>query len=122
MLSRYTAFVIGDLDHIENSHACDKREGLDRPDVKNMFGAVEWDGLEIFRTSVGLKGDEAGTVYFSASFRRNGKILVHRENSNFRRVKGRWIYVDGTPTATAASAGKIGCNQPCPCGSGKKYK
>lgn len=72
MLSRYTAFVIGDLDHIENSHACDKREGLDRPDVKNMFGAVEWDGLEIFRTSVGLqdigriKGRRGGDgVFFS---------------------------------------------------------
>jgi len=122
MRSRYTAFVLGDLDHIENSHVCDKREGLDRPDVKNMFGAVEWDGLEIFSTSVGLEGDEAGTVDFAASFRRNGKFLVHRENSNFRRDNGRLIYVGGTPTATAASAGKIGRNQPCPCGSGKKYK
>ena len=122
MRSRYTAFVLGDPDHIENTHACDKREGLDRPGVKNMFGAVEWDGLEIYSTSGGLEGDEAGTVDFAASFRRNGKTLVHRGNSNFRRDNGRWIYVDGTPTATAASASKIGRNQPCPCGSGKKYK
>ena len=26
------------------------------------------------------------------------------------------------PTAVAGKAGKVGRNQPCPCGSGKKYK
>ena len=97
MRSRYTAFVLGDPDHIENTHACDKREGLDRPGVKNMFCAVEWDGLEIFSTSGGLEGDEAETVDFAARFRRNRNILVYRENSNFRRDNGRWIYVDGPP-------------------------
>ena len=124
MRSRYTAFVLGNLVHIENTYAWDKREGLDRPGNKNMFGAVEWVGLEIFSTSGGLEGDETGTVDFAARFRQDGKILVHRENSKFRRENDRWVYVDGglTTTATAVGAGKIRRNQTCPCGSGKKYK
>ena len=60
MRSRYTAFVLGDLYHIENTHACDKSEGLGRPGVKNMFGAVEWDGLKIFSTSGGLEATRRG--------------------------------------------------------------
>ena len=124
MRSRYTAFVLGNLDHIENTYAWEKREGLDRPGVRDSFGSVEWVGLEIFSTTGGGENDDIGTVDFAARFKQDGKVTVHRENSNFRRDNDRWFYVDGETGITSGlgDPGKIGRNHPCPCGSGKKYK
>ena len=121
MRSRYTAFVLGDLDHIENSYASDKRDLLNPPGVRDMFGSVEWLGLVIFDTTADGEPDDFGTVDFAARFRQDGKVSVHRERSNFRREDGRWVYVDGV-TPDIGSSGKIGRNDPCSCGSGKKYK
>ena len=42
---------------------------------------------------------------------------VH-ENSRFVKEQGQWFYVDGDLKSQA----KVGRNDPCPCGSGKKYK
>ena len=49
---------------------------------------------------------------------------THHERSRFRREDGRWYYVSGenvrpSPTRRAATAGR---NDPCPCGSGRKFK
>jgi SEC-C motif-containing protein len=125
MRSRYTAFVRGNLDHIQNTYARAQREGVDLPAVKGMFGSVEWMGLEIFDTARGGEDDDTGTVDFAARFRRGGEARVHRERSNFHREEGRWVYVDGDVFATSgvgSAPWKVGRNQPCPCGSGKKFK
>ena len=50
---------------------------------------------------------------------------AHRERSEFSRVEGRWHYVDGqTPTQKpfVKSEPTVGRNDPCHCGSGKKFK
>ncbi len=95
MRSRYTAFVCGDLDHIESTYAREMRDKVNRPAVKSMVNAVEWVGLEIFDTSLGGENDHTGTVDFAARFTKDGELLVHRERSKFRREEGRWVYVDG---------------------------
>ena len=40
----------------------------------------------------------------------------------FARQEGEWYYVDGIMGVRPRTAPKIGRNDPCPCGSGKKYK
>ena len=48
-----------------------------------------------------------------------------REDAFFRREDGRWYYVDGNVHGQdpyRRETPKIGRNEPCPCGSGKKYK
>lgn len=123
MRSRYTAFVRGDIGHIRATYAAEHRAkvGADLP-------AVEWIGLKIHGTSLGGAGDDTGTVDFTARFRENGLPGIHREISNFRREDGNWVYVDGdvrTQPGTqpgAAKPAKVGRNDPCPCGSGKKFK
>ena len=124
MRSRYTAFVRGDLNHIENTYARQERHNVIRPAVESMFQSVEWVGLEILGTSRGGVDDDTGTVEFAARFRKDGEVLVHRERSAFRREEGRWVYVEGesNPKAGAGRASKVGRNQLCPCGSGKKFK
>ena len=115
MRSRYTAFVRGDLDHIDRTWAREKREA-----AGSALESVEWIGLEIFRTTRGDEQDDTGTVEFAARYRKNGAQRVHRERSNFRRQEGRWVYVDGVVVPEPAK--KVGRNAPCPCGSGKKFK
>ena len=124
MRSRFTAFVRGDLDHIEYTHTLDEREKINRPTADSLDSSIEWIGLEIFGATLGGEKDDTGTVDFAASFRQDGKRRVHREMSNFRREAGRWVYVDGEfdPDTRSRQAEKIGRNQPCPCGSGNKFK
>lgn len=124
MRSRYSAFVLGDLDHVERTHAPEARAGFDRPDMEKTTRAVEWLGLTIAGTSDGGPDDETGTVEFFARFSENGQPNVHHERSTFRREEGRWVYVDGefNPKGTPHRVMKVGRNDPCPCGSGKKYK
>lgn len=124
MRSRYSAYALGELDHIERTQAVLAGEAFDRPAAEAMARTVEWTGLEILGTSGGGEPDDAGTVEFAAHFRRDGQPHVLREVSSFRREQGRWIYVDGviSPGSEPRRSEKVGRNAPCPCGSGKKYK
>ncbi len=124
MRSRFTAYVRGDLDHIERTHASEVRENFNRSAAESTANSVEWVSLEILGTSDGGEADDTGTVEFAARFRQNGDLLVHHELSNFRREDDRWVYVDGkmNPKGKPRRVEKVGRNDPCPCGSGKKYK
>ena len=61
---------------------------------------------------------------FVASFKQDGQDYVHHELASFRKVDGRWAYVDGIldPKTGPVKVEKVGRNDPCPCGSGKKFK
>lgn len=124
MRSRYTAFVQGDLNHIQRTYASDRREKYDGSGFAETTDPIEWVRLEILDISGGGEEDETGMVEFAAHYRKGGRSLIHRERSNFRREERRWVYVDGefTPAMQPDFAGKIGRNQPCPCGSGRKFK
>lgn len=119
MRSRYTAFTHGDGAYIARTSAREHRDAED-PDLPT----VTWVGLRINGTSGGKATDATGTVDFTARYREDGATRVHRENSRFRREDGLWVYVDGeiAPSAPPAPIGKTGRNDPCPCGSGKKFK
>jgi SEC-C motif-containing protein len=122
MRSRFTAFARGHLDHIERTYAKAER-GKHGLSGVGSSSAVKWVGLQILDTVAGGADDESGIVEFAARYRQEDQIEVHRERSNFRREDGQWVYVDGAVTIAAEAApGKIGRNDPCLCGSGKKYK
>ncbi|HEY6611883.1 MAG TPA: YchJ family metal-binding protein, partial [Pseudomonas sp.] len=59
---------------------------------------------------------ERAQVTFTARWQDAAGEQAHRERSDFVRVAGRWYFVD--PTVTL----KAGRNDPCPCGSGLKFK
>ena len=124
MRSRYTAFVKGDIDHIERTQAADTGDDFDRAGAEEMARSVTWTGLEILATSGGGETDDTGTVEFAAHLKRGAAAQVHHERASFRREGGRWLYVDGVigPKDPPRHAAKVGRNDPCPCGSGKKYK
>ncbi|MEN6477504.1 MAG: YchJ family metal-binding protein, partial [Rectinema sp.] len=65
-----------------------------------------------------------GTVDFTADYIMDGLRDKHRESAHFAKKDGRWLYEEGevkTQTVVRAEP-KVGRNDPCPCGSGKKYK
>lgn len=123
MRSRYTAYVRGAVDYLIDTHDAATRASVDRAAVAAWSRDTEWLGLEILDTVRGGAGDDEGIVEFVARGRTRGAPFAQRERSRFRRHDGRWYYVDGThvrePTRAVATAGR---NDPCPCGSGKKYK
>ncbi len=121
MRSRYTAFVLKQLDHIDRTHAREIRRDFNRAEAERTADEVEWLGLEIHHTAV---DGHKGTVAFSIRFRRAGQELSQYEVASFRPDDGHWYYTGGKISANhpPVRVEKHGRNDPCPCGSGKKYK
>ncbi len=126
MRSRYSAFVKGDVDYLFDTLSPDQRKDFDREATGEWARKSQWLGLDIVETVEGLEGDATGTVTFAAHFNRDGKKLTHKEKSLFARDSkdGRWQFAQeltlkSAPVVLGAQPGR---NDPCPCGSGKKYK
>ncbi len=124
MRSRYTAFAKGELDHVEKSHHSSTRDELDMESVKSWANNSEWLGLEIRELDKGLEKDLTGTVEFKCKFNFNGAEQTHHELSTFKKENGEWFFVDGVMknNTVRRNEPKVGRNDPCPCGSGKKAK
>lgn len=120
MRSRYSAYVQKDHEYLLRTWHHSSRpseESLAMPEDFN------WTGLEILHTEAGGPDDDNGTVEFKAHYRTSTTTNSLHEKSNFVREDGQWFYVDGeTLTNQPLRSEKVGRNQPCPCGSGKKYK
>ena len=124
MRSRYTAYARGAIDHVVATHDPATAGDIDREATLRWSKEAEWTGLAIAAKENGGEGDDDGMVEFIARYRAGGHDLTHHERSRFRRIDGRWFYVDGDivkppPARRTETAGR---NDPCPCGSGKKYK
>ena len=123
MRSRYAAFVVGDLDYLQKTSAGEAALKFNRAELALSLPATEWLGLEILDSEAGGEGDDSGSVTFRVRFRENGRLHVQGERSRFRRIGGSWRYVSGEIDAGRNPAdNKVGRNDPCPCGSGKKFK
>ena len=125
MRSRYTAFATHQIDYLIASHHPETRGEIKRDDVERWSRRAAWLGLEIVATEEGQAGDDQGFVEFTARYREAGQERLHHERSLFRRHQGRWFfhsaeYPKAAPVQRAQP--KVGRNEPCPCGSGKKHK
>ncbi|MEK9971713.1 MAG: YchJ family metal-binding protein [Ferrovibrio sp.] len=121
MRSRYTAYTRGDVAHLARTLAPEHRAGFDAADVSAGMKSTQWLGLEILDTEAGGESDSTGIVEFIARFQSQGQSRALHERSRFRRdEKDGWVYVDGETAVQPVK--KPGRNEPCPCGSGKKFK
>ena len=123
MRARYSAFVTGAIDFIVSSTHSRTRNEIDLDFIRDWSQNSTWRGLEIFETK-NVSEDKA-FVSFEAQFTQKGEDHSHREKSLFEREDGEWRFVTGdelkNPTVRYETP-KPGRNDPCPCGSGKKYK
>lgn len=125
MRSRYSAYVTGAIDYLGDTLHPDYRSDYDAAATRKWAQQSQWCGLEIRSVEQGEEGDDTGTVEFVASYKADGMIHHHHEFSRFARQRGRWYYVEGkmpSPETVVRSEPRVGRNDPCPCGSGKKYK
>jgi len=133
MRSRYTAYALSQVAYLEKTLLPRKRATFHARETLDWNADVSWTGLRILATSGGAAGDEDGVVEFIASYVKAGEPHDIHEISRFKKKGGSWFYVDGVPGGAAGEDGaaspgvvapkpKAGRNEPCPCGSGKKFK
>lgn len=123
MRARYSAHVKVDVDFIYESTHPDHRSSFGHKETKDWAENSDWHGLEILDTAKGGAKDDSGEVEFIARFRDKEGRRSHHERAHFSRVKDQWFFVEGSMVKAApANTSKVGRNEPCPCGSGAKYK
>ena len=125
MRARYTAYTRAEIDFLTESLHPDAREGHDPGLARAWAEDSEWHGLEILGTENGGPDDDAGTVEFAATYTYEGEFERYHEVAGFVREDGRWYFVEGrrgVQRPVVHEGPKVGRNDPCPCGSGKKHK
>jgi len=118
MRSRYTAYVLANINYLQETTLPSMRARYDFASLKQWAEDSEWLSLDVH--SEDTEGD-AARVCFTARYRQKGDIFNHSEDSQFIREQNRWFFSQGkdyTPPATK----NLGRNDPCNCGSGKKFK
>ena len=89
MRSRYTAFVLGEAEYLQQTwHERTRPSSLQLDDVR-------WLGLKICGVQQGGIDDEQGKVEFIARYKLNGRGYRLHEVSRFVKQGGRWFYLDG---------------------------
>ncbi|MTI09752.1 YchJ family protein [Curvivirga aplysinae] len=124
MRSRYSAFVVDKLQYLEDTLTEESKSDYDAEETKTWAENAKWLKLEVRNTTGGTKDDTTGTVEFVANFKVGPEQHAHHEVSTFVKEGDRWLYSHGdmNPRQEQRIVTKVGRNEPCPCGSGKKYK
>lgn len=125
MRARYSAFASGNIDFLRESQEPAGRDEFDPDAAQQWSKSAEWKGFEVLNTEAGGPDDDEGVVEFVAHYAVEGTDHRHHEVATFTRLEGKWYFVDGVvagPGTFKREAPKVGRNDPCPCGSGKKYK
>lgn len=135
MRSRYSAFCTANIDYLITTHHPSRRKPDDRERLAQSMAETEWLGLRVLQHQSVQDTRERGFVEFVAFFREklfstepdlakkarqadNRQPGQLHEKSEFVREKGRWYYLQGLSLPPI----KITRNDPCWCGSGKKFK
>ena len=131
MRARYSAHVLGLVDFVVATyHPSCEAEQYREAIAESVHS--EWLGLKVSSSEIADSGE--GFVEFKAYYQDGNEEFCLQERSRFLREpigkETQWFYVDGEYpqpneepiNATRLVSDKIGRNDPCPCGSGKKFK
>jgi len=149
MRSRFTAFTRADFDYVGRTFSPRAQAESHAKSAREWAATGAFKKLKIVATERGGEADPTGLVEFVATYEQDGVMWDHHEVSRFGRDKdGLWAYVGGDGHRHPAGQGhhhhhhhghdhhhghgggqtvrhaepKVGRNDPCPCGSGKKFK
>jgi len=121
MRARFTAHVTHDWAFLHRTYQVSARTPYAPAAEEPEIG---WTKLVVHAHEPGGQPDTA-FVDFSAHYADKGHDLALHEKAEFKRIGGEWIYTRSVregPAPIKAAHPKPGRNDPCPCGSGKKYK
>lgn len=146
MRSRYTAFTRGEYAYIGQTFADAAEREAHAKGAEDWAKSGTFKRLEVLGTHQGGPRDTKGIVEFVATYTQDGVGWDHHETSHFEKdVSGRWLYAGGdghrhregethhhhghhghshghSGHTVRREGPKVGRNDPCPCGSGQKYK
>ena len=89
-----------------------QRKQYSKTEILKWSKSNTWIKLEVLNSSDKIV--EFKAYYLDEKL----NATIHHEKSTFKKEGTVWFYVDGDLKSQA----KVGRNDPCPCGSGKKYK
>lgn len=119
MRARYSAYATAAVDFLHDSLHPDSREDFDFDATKQWAESSTWHELSILTAKAGQAADKVGSVDFIAAYTdENETTHRHCERSQFKKLDGDWFFCDGQTIVPE----KTGRNDPCICGSGKKFK
>lgn len=124
MRSRYSAFRTQDIDYIITTTHPSLQQVDDAATLKKTIATTHWHGLKVIRSEA--KDDAEGIVEFCAFYSEkksdggsiSQEIMQLHEVSNFTKIENFWKYHQGEHLPDI----KLGRNDLCYCGSGKKIK
>ena len=125
MRSRYSAFVKNKIKYIASTHVPGTKD-FDAAEAAKWAENSIWKGLEIVKTNLGQEEDKSGVVEFKAFYSdQKENDFIHHEIAKFKKQDDTWFYEDGQIVGAqplTRATPKVGRNEPCLCGSGKKFK
>lgn len=124
MRSRYAAYAIGELDYIKDTSTGTALKEFDRKEAAEFIEEADFLRLNILRTEKGGPNDDTGLVELVFHYDYNDKDYSQKEIAHFVKKDGEWFFENSeiNPKGKTIEVEKTGRNDPCPCGSGKKYK
>jgi len=88
MRSRYSAYALGNVDFLVQSHHPRTRSKKLKREVSEWIQEVEFEFLEVLET-------EPDSVTFLVGFQTpTGQSQIRQEHSRFLKEKGLWYYLD----------------------------
>ena len=122
--SRYSAFVKNEISYIKSTTHPEKLHEFNETEVREWSTESQWQKLNVNNVVGGTEEDEEGQIEFVANFKQNNQSHSHFEISTFKKLDGKWFFYDAqyNKGTVKRETPKVGRNEPCPCGSGKKYK
>lgn len=124
MRSRYTAYQTNQAEYLYKTTHPKTRGEYQINEIEECSKENTWTKLEIISVEHGNVNDQRGIVEFKAYYTdKLAKVHILHERSTFLKENNQWFYLDGisNPPKTNLMQ-KTLRNDPCPCGSGKKYK
>lgn len=120
MRSRYSAFCHGQAGYLHQSCVPALREAQSVAALQPFIEQTHFTRLQLLSASPADPASDHGFVEFQVYFIQDNQLHSFQEHSLFERLQGQWYYASGRLTDFPSR--KISRNEPCPCGSGKKFK
>lgn len=124
MRSRYSAFATQNAGYLLETLHPSKHTASTLAELQASFKAeqTQWQSLKIVSAPAasGAEGFVEFVAFYSANTASQAATDIQQlhEHSRFVREEDRWFYIDGKHLPDI----KLGRNDPCWCGSGKKLK
>ena len=125
MRARYTAYTQVEMDFLQASLHPDHQGNNDSEGARDWAENSEWHSLEVIETRAGGPDDDQGRVEFVATYTHEEKEQSYHEVAEFDKVDDQWYFREGAPGVRkplVREEPKVGRNDPCSCGSGRKFK